>query len=96
MKALSLRQASRCEMAVHAKCRCRCHGELHGSKRGVQGIEPVADLMPPREFFETLPGDDPHHVRSRAEINKRRKLQRAAAKARAVGQQTLWPILEEA
>ena len=45
MRALSHRQAQRCEDAEHPKCTCRCGGQFHGGKRG--------DVT-------TLPLDDPH------------------------------------
>jgi len=45
VRALSERQASRCENAATPKCRCRCGGRFHGAKRGS-----VRELAP----------DDPH------------------------------------
>lgn len=84
MRALSLRQASRCETAQHAKCRCRCGGALHGAKRMIEPDDRVA--------YELLPEDDPHHLRSDEEKKRRRKIKRAAA--RAPLQETLWPALE--
>lgn len=33
MKPLTERQASRCENAKNRRCRCRCHGVLHGAAR---------------------------------------------------------------
>jgi hypothetical protein len=33
MRALSQRQAGRCENAAFPKCRCRCGGTLHGARR---------------------------------------------------------------
>lgn len=46
MKPLTERQAARCEIAVHSRCRCRCGGRLHGAQRA----------------FEFLAPDDPHFV----------------------------------
>lgn len=46
MKALSERQAARCEDAKTPRCRCRCGGVLHGCGRGVD--------------FRALPPEDPH------------------------------------
>ena len=73
MRALSLRQAGRCEAAQHEKCRCRCHGIAHGRQRE---REP-ASLS--REFFEALPIDDPHRLPTDEE---RKAANKAANKAR--------------
>jgi hypothetical protein len=54
MRALSETQARRCESAVHFRCTCRCAGKLHGAAR-IHGNAP-------REQFEQLPPDDPHHL----------------------------------
>lgn len=59
MKELSFRQAYNCENAKEPVCKCRCGGSLHGAKRG--GEEPN------REFFETLPDDDPHRMLTKTE-----------------------------
>lgn len=94
MKALSLAQASRCETAEHKTCKCRCGGALHGAKRPG---DVYADTVFPSQkdyeqtFFETLPEEDPHHIRSKVEIAKRRRVQRAAAKHKQTGQQSFWP-----
>lgn len=87
MRALSLRQASLCETAKHPTCRCRCGGKLHGVMRAGECPEP------PREFFERLAEDDPHHVRSVEEKQRRARIRRAAAKAR--GQGLLWAMFTE-
>lgn len=71
VKALSTRQATRCETAKNKSCRCRCGGLLHGIKRAPH---------PDPEFFEQLPEDDPHHVPPRAEKNRRRRIRRQMAK----------------
>jgi hypothetical protein len=71
MRALSWRQASRCESARGGKCRCRCGGLLHGSKR----IE-----QPEREFFEALPAEDPHHLPDAEERKQRRNSARKQAR----------------
>lgn len=51
MKALSARQATRCENARSRRCRCRCGGLLHGKGRftdaGATGL---------------LAADDPHRA----------------------------------
>jgi hypothetical protein len=54
MKALSCRQADRCENAKGPRCRCRCGGACHGIGR-------ISDA----EGFRDLPEDDPHHIRRR-------------------------------
>lgn len=46
MRALSARQAQRCEDAANPRCRCRCGGALHGAHRG---------------RVESLELSDPHH-----------------------------------
>ena len=85
MRALSLRQANRCETAKNKVCRCRCGGALHGAARDLAtGRE--------REFFEELPADDPHHLPTKAERKQKRK---DRAYVRKSGPQTfLWPIEE--
>lgn len=86
MRALSQRQASCCETAKHKTCHCRCKGALHGALRVVCGEGQVDPA-----FFEQLPEDDPHHVRSAAEKKRRAKILRQQAKA---PQQTrLWEEL---
>lgn len=55
MKALTERQARNCEQATKPICRCRCGGALHGAKRAGKD-------NPPRDWFESLPEDDPHYV----------------------------------
>lgn len=55
MKGLSAKQAQACEEALNPRCRCRCGGALHGAKR--KGYEDG------RAFYETLPEDDPHHIK---------------------------------
>lgn len=95
MRALSLAQASRCETAKNPGCRCRCHGAMHGKKRNgpdYSDADETAQLLL-REFFETLPDDDPHHVRSAEEKLRRAKIKRAAAKAKDQG--LLWPLFLE-
>lgn len=77
MRALSVRQASRCETAFGDTCHCRCGGQFHGARRV---------LEPDRAMFEALPGDDPHHVRS-AEEKKRRR--RKSGHLEALGQARL-------
>lgn len=67
MRALSLRQAQRCENAVHPKCRCRCGGAFHGSARVKAGG------LDERQAFEQLPEDDPHHLPDAEERKARKK-----------------------
>jgi hypothetical protein len=52
-RALSEKQAQRCEQATTPRCKCRCGGQFHGSKR-------AGEATPDRSFFESLPTDDPH------------------------------------
>jgi len=71
MKALSLRAAMRCEEACTPRCRCRCGGALHGTKRH-QEVEGFAA----EAFFEALPIDDPHYAMApaRRKRGKRKQL----------------------
>lgn len=71
MKALSLKQAARCETAKTPKCKCRCHGALHGSRRNLAEWDGPVD----QQFFEALPADDPHHIDD-AETKKRKRKER--------------------
>ena len=50
MRGLTARQATACEHATTARCRCRCGGALHGAGR-------FAD---PDEAYRVLDDDDPH------------------------------------
>ena len=52
--------AKRCETARTSKCRCRCGGQFHGSKRGEDA-----------EFFRELPKEDPHYAMPVPERKKR-------------------------
>lgn len=52
-RALSRREADRCEQACEPECKCRCGGAKHGAHRGA-GIG----------FFNNLPADDPHYIPS--------------------------------
>jgi hypothetical protein len=97
MRAQSLRAASRCETAKTPTCKCRCHGKLHGVNRTgttlyatFTGEKLAVENEPDQKYFESLPEDDPHHVRSKEEKKRRAKIKRAAAKAPA--QTTLWPL----
>jgi hypothetical protein len=99
MRALSLRQAQRCETAKNPQCKCRCHGAAHGRERmgktlyeTFTGERMQVEDEPDRQFFEQLPESDPHHIPSAEEVKKRAKIKRAAAKAPR--QQTLWPLME--
>lgn len=88
MRALSLRQASRCETAKHPTCRCRCHGALHGKKRAGEGVED-----PDRNFFEALDAGDPHHLPTKEEQKQKRKDRAYVKKS---GKQTfLWSVEEQ-
>lgn len=53
-RALSVKQADKCEQAKEHVCKCRCGGALHGAKRG-SGIT----------FFNRLPANDPHYIQSK-------------------------------
>lgn len=74
MRALSERQAARCETAKNKTCKCRCGGQFHGKNRA-GGEEP-----PEREFFEMLDEEDPHHLRTPAEAKQRAKIRRQNGK----------------
>jgi hypothetical protein len=76
MRALSHRQASRCETAKNKICKCRCGGALHGAAR----MRPEKAGRE-REFFEALPEDDPHHIPDAKEKKRRAKIRRQQAKA---------------
>ena len=67
MRALGVRQASRCETALEDKCRCRCGGRFHGARR-------VLDQDATR--FSELAPEDPHHIPTDAEKRLARKLAR--------------------
>lgn len=86
MRALSLRQAARCETAKHPTCKCRCGGKLHGINR-------AKEETPDRAFFETLDEDDPHHLPTKEEQKRRRKDKAYVKKAPTQG--FLWAIEEE-
>lgn len=55
LRALSISQAVTCEKAATQRCRCRCHGQLHGAARSQLA-----------EYFEQLPEDDPHWVKEQS------------------------------
>lgn len=55
MRALSRRQAQRCEDATMPRCKCRCGGAKHGKKRGE--VDEAGVLVP----------DDPHFPRAEME-----------------------------
>lgn len=86
MRALSNRQATNCETAKNKVCRCRCGGLLHGAMRHL-----IEEGRAKKEFFETLPQDDPHHVRSDEEKKRRR---RKSGLLEAQGQKRLFPLGE--
>lgn len=44
MRGLTARQGQRCEDAKNKRCRCRCGGRFHGSKRGDVTTFVVADV----------------------------------------------------
>lgn len=86
MRALSVRQASRCETALNHKCRCRCGGRFHGARR----------ILTPedRAMFEQLPEDDPHHIVSVAEQKQRARIRRAVLEEIGeIDQPLLWDLL---
>lgn len=80
MRALSLRQASRCETAKTPHCKCRCHGALHGINRAEKQTADGRTGDPlDQGFFEALPADDPHHIDdAETKKQKRRKRPRTA------------------
>lgn len=69
MRALSVKQADRCETAEGHTCRCRCGGKFHGSRRG-EGVG----------FFNALPADDPHYIASPAAKRAAKREQQQLAK----------------
>lgn len=66
-RSLSHSEIVQCERAAKPHCDCRCGGALHGANRAPSGAG--------RDFFESLPLEDPHHLQTRAE-------KRGAAKSR--------------
>ena len=60
---LSYFAAARCENACTTRCRCRCGGVAHGRN--------VDTAVASREFFESLPADDPHHLAPKRERARR-------------------------
>jgi len=88
MRALSQRQASHCESALGKTCRCRCKGALHGAARNF--IEAGRETDP--AFYETLPEDDPHHVRGVEEKKRRARARRRQTRRPLAGEQgRFWP-----
>jgi len=55
VRRLSARQVKVCEDAEKPRCRCRCGGIFHGTKRSDLG-----------EFYEDLPEGDPHQTPRRS------------------------------
>lgn len=55
LRPLTTRQVLTCEASESGRCRCRCNGREHGSKRSALA-----------EFFEQLPDADPHHIPERS------------------------------
>ena len=87
MKALSLRQAQRCETAKHPTCKCRCGGALHGAFRTKDPGE-FPSLAEHREFihfFSELPDEDPHHI-DNAQQKKEKTAKRAVEAERRLSQ----------
>lgn len=66
MRALSFRQAQRCEQAEGKRCQCRCGGAAHGKARGE---------------VDDLPEDDPHFVDPERADKARAKARKAAGDA---------------
>lgn len=58
-RALSHAEIVQCERATQPACDCRCGGALHGANRAPESSG--------RDFFESLPGTDPHHLQTRVE-----------------------------
>jgi hypothetical protein len=69
IRPLTFRQALTCEAATNDRCRCRCGGAAHGTKR--------SQLV---EFYEKLPETDPHRIPT-----KSRQLELPAPLGRADG-----------
>lgn len=98
MRALSKTQASRCETARCKGCKCRCGGLLHGVRRFLpdhlrestsqEALIDAAALMPEPEWFEALPEDDPHHVRSKEEKRARRRKPKPVSLQQPLWQET--------
>ena len=63
MRALSVRQACRCETAKTKTCKCRCGGAAHGR---------YTDGKLDCEYFALLPADDPHYIAARDEREAQR------------------------
>jgi hypothetical protein len=68
MRALSGRQAARCEEAETPRCVCRCGGAYHGARRAPARGSSLQDIHEPDTdevvaWLRELPADDPHHVR---------------------------------
>jgi len=55
VRRLSERQVKVCETAEKPRCRCRCGGDFHGTRRSGLG-----------EYFESLPTEDPHQLPRRS------------------------------
>ena len=99
MRDLSFAQAASCENAKHPRCKCRCGGAAHGARRA--GQEPQEDwvevkdpehpeetlLVPPRNFFEELPADDPHHLPTEEEVKTLRPRWRKELKAKELARE---------
>jgi hypothetical protein len=54
MRAISAKQAQRCEDAEGPRCRCRCGGIMHGSRRGWVGALPPGDPHRPDRAWVQL------------------------------------------
>lgn len=62
MRALSLRQAITCEIAMAPRCKCRCHGTFHGRQAGLMRLD--VDPL----YFQQLPDEDPHKVKAPVQL----------------------------
>ena len=89
MRALGPKAASRCETAKNKICRCRCGGKLHGALRMLPEKEGRE-----QEFFEALPEEDPHHVRSAEEKRARRRKPPKPPPPPQPVQMTIWDAME--
>src|SRR5947209_8384412 len=102
-RALSLRQAFNCEMAVESRCRCRCNGAAHGRSKGY-GLIVVSSGPGFREDGEfaggaehriivaqqlaRLPDDDPHHIPLHIEAHPLGPMRKVIKKEK---KSTRWP-----
>jgi hypothetical protein len=68
-RAISQRQAWRCEQALEIRCRCRCAGLLHGARR----------MQHPQGLY-MLPAEDPHRIEWEDKTSKLGPMRRVVSK----------------